>query len=94
MQDTLEALKQLSTFYKENSLTARRNLRSQIEKRSLHINENFLSAFKEVKDSFEHIYQDILDMNKSLQDMSIKLHNNKVQTKELLEQTTYLQQSL
>lgn len=33
-------------------------------------------------------------MNKSLQDMSIKLHNNKVQTKELLEQTTYLQDSV
>lgn len=90
----MEALKQLSTFYKENTLSARRNLRSQIEKRSLYINENFLSAFREVKESFDDIYEDILDMNKSLQEMTVKLHNNKLQTKELLEQTTYLQESL
>ena len=37
--DTLEALKELSTFFTENTLQARRNLRSKIEKRSLAINE-------------------------------------------------------
>ncbi|PSN44948.1 hypothetical protein C0J52_16472 [Blattella germanica] len=38
-KDTLEALKELSTFFTENTLQARRNLRSKIEKRSLAINE-------------------------------------------------------
>lgn len=38
-KDTLEALKELSTFFTENTLQARRNLRSKIEKRSLVINE-------------------------------------------------------
>jgi hypothetical protein len=38
-KETLEALKELSTFFTENSLQARRNLRSKIEKRSLAINE-------------------------------------------------------
>ncbi|KAB0796642.1 hypothetical protein PPYR_10703 [Photinus pyralis] len=86
--DTLEALKELSTFYCDNSLQARRNLRSQIEKRSLQINENFLSEFREVKESFDSIYNDIADMSKSLEDMTLRLQNAKRQTKHLLEQTS------
>jgi hypothetical protein len=42
-KETLEALKELSTFFTENTLQARRNLRSKIEKRSLVINEVLLS---------------------------------------------------
>jgi len=38
-KETLEAVKELSTFFTENTLQARRNLRSKIEKRSLAINE-------------------------------------------------------
>lgn len=43
-KETLEALKELSTFFTENTLQARRNLRSKIEKRSLVINEVFLQV--------------------------------------------------
>ncbi|KAK4876961.1 hypothetical protein RN001_009467 [Aquatica leii] len=86
-QDTLEALKELSTFYFDNSLQARRNLRSQIEKRSLEINENFLSEFREVKEAFDSIYDDIAEMSQSLEDMTLRLQNAKKQTKYLLEQT-------
>ena len=46
----LEALKALSTFFTENNLRSRRNLRSDIEKRSLAINEDFLTAFQAVKE--------------------------------------------
>ena len=38
-QDTLEALKELSTFFTENSIRTRRNLRGEIEGRSLAINQ-------------------------------------------------------
>lgn len=38
-RETLDALSDLSTFFKENTLQSRRNLRSQIEKRSLEINQ-------------------------------------------------------
>lgn len=38
-KETLDALTDLSTFFTENSIKTRRNLRSQIEKRSLAINE-------------------------------------------------------
>lgn len=89
--ETIEALRELSTFYTENSLQARRNLRSQIEKRSLDINQSFLSAFKEVKDSFDFVYNDIAEMNKCIQDMTHRLHNAKSQTKQLLQKTSALQ---
>lgn len=49
-QEMLEALKALSTFFTENNLRSRRNLRSDIEKRSLGINEEFLTAFQVVKE--------------------------------------------
>ena len=45
----LEALKALSTFFTDNSLRSRRNLRGDIEKRSLAINEQFETAFRQVK---------------------------------------------
>ena len=51
----LEALKALSGFFTENSLRSRRNLRSDIEKRSLGINEEFLSAFQAVKEVNKYI---------------------------------------
>lgn len=38
-QEALEALTNLSTFFSENTLQTRRSLRSEIEKRSLSINE-------------------------------------------------------
>lgn len=47
----LEALKALSTFFSENSLRTRRNLRSDIERRSLAINEDFIDAFQSVKEA-------------------------------------------
>lgn len=87
-QDTLEALKELSSFYSANTLQARRNLRSQIEKRSLEINENFLGEFRKVKESFDVVHNDIAEMSHSLQDMTLRLQNAKKQTKHLLEQTS------
>lgn len=52
-QEMLEALKALSVFFTENSLRTRRNLRGDIERRSLAINEEFAQIFKEVKEVTE-----------------------------------------
>jgi len=49
-QEMLEALKALSVFFSENSLRTRRNLRGDIERRSLSINEEFARIFKDVKE--------------------------------------------
>ncbi|XP_032663782.1 conserved oligomeric Golgi complex subunit 6 isoform X1 [Odontomachus brunneus] len=90
-KDTLEALKELSTFFTENTLNSRRNLRSKIERRSLAINEDFLVAFKEVKASLDDVYQDVLAMNTAVQSMTNRLQVTKAQTSQLIEHTGKLQ---
>lgn len=87
----MEALKELSTFFTENTLNSRRNLRSKIERRSLAINEEFLSAFREVKSSLDDIYQDVLAMNTAVQCMTSRLQVTKTQTSQLIDQTAKLQ---
>lgn len=87
----MEALKELSTFFTENTLNSRRNLRSKIERRSLAINEEFLSAFREVKSSLDDLYQDVLAMNTAVQCMTNRLQVTKAQTSQLIDQTTKLQ---
>ncbi|XP_018574579.1 conserved oligomeric Golgi complex subunit 6 isoform X2 [Anoplophora glabripennis] len=90
-QGTLEALKQLSTFYPENTIQARRDLRSKIEKRSLDINVNLLSSFSIVKDSFTSIYNQIAEMSNCVKEITCKLQNSKQQTRLLLQETSALQ---
>lgn len=48
MQDMLEALRVVSTFFTENNIQSRRNLRGEIERRSLLINQQFCDAFSHV----------------------------------------------
>jgi len=46
MTSSLEAL---SGFYEDNSLKSRRNLRGDVEKRSMSINKQYLDAFAMVE---------------------------------------------
>ncbi|XP_068085957.1 conserved oligomeric Golgi complex subunit 6 [Anabrus simplex] len=90
-KDTLDALKQLSTFFKENTLENRRRLRSKIEKRSLAMNEDFLWSFRGVKMTLDSVYSDVMAMNESVKEMTNRLHTTKTQTYQLIDQTTKLQ---
>ncbi|XP_027413151.1 conserved oligomeric Golgi complex subunit 6 isoform X2 [Bos indicus x Bos taurus] len=90
-KDMLEALKALSTFFVENSLRTRRNLRGDIERRSLAINEEFVSIFKEVKEELESIHEDVQAMSSCCQDMTSRLQAAKEQTQDLIVKTTKLQ---
>uniref|UniRef100_A0A7N5JUM9 Conserved oligomeric Golgi complex subunit 6 n=1 Tax=Ailuropoda melanoleuca TaxID=9646 RepID=A0A7N5JUM9_AILME len=74
-KEMLEALKALSTFFVENSLRTRRNLRGDIERRSLAINEEFVSIFKEVKEELESINEDVQAMSSCCQDMTSRLQD-------------------
>ncbi|XP_051859955.1 conserved oligomeric Golgi complex subunit 6 [Drosophila albomicans] len=91
-KDTLDALNGLSTFFTENTLQNRRNLRSQIEHRSVGINENFLKAFREVKLTLDAVCTDLDTMASSVQTMKTDLETSKALTKDLIEQTNKMQQ--
>ena len=58
----LEALKSLSTFFTDNNLRSRRNLRGDIERRSLAINEEFVDSFKLVKEVSTKLNKDSFDV--------------------------------
>uniref|UniRef100_A0A2K6Q289 Conserved oligomeric Golgi complex subunit 6 n=1 Tax=Rhinopithecus roxellana TaxID=61622 RepID=A0A2K6Q289_RHIRO len=90
-KEMLEALKALSTFFVENSLRTRRNLRGDIERKSLAINEEFVSIFKEVKEELESISEDVQAMSNCCQDMTSRLQAAKEQTQDLIVKTTKLQ---
>ena len=55
-------LKTLSGFFPENTLRARRNLRSDIERRSLGLNEDFLAAFHAVKEVLTHCQRSVITL--------------------------------
>ncbi|XP_010289100.1 PREDICTED: conserved oligomeric Golgi complex subunit 6, partial [Phaethon lepturus] len=90
-EEMLEALKALSTFFVENSLRTRRNLRGDIERRSLAINEEFVHIFKQVKEELESINEDVQAMSSCCEDMSSRLKAAKEQTQDLIVKTTKLQ---
>ncbi|NXF91200.1 COG6 protein, partial [Eubucco bourcierii] len=90
-KEMLEALKALSTFFIENSLRTRRNLRGDIERRSLAINEEFVHIFKQVKEELESINEDVQAMSSCCEDMSSRLKAAKEQTQDLIVKTTKLQ---
>ncbi|XP_006628258.1 conserved oligomeric Golgi complex subunit 6 [Lepisosteus oculatus] len=90
-KEMLEALKALSAFFTENSLRTRRNLRGDIERRSLAINEEFVRIFKDVKEELESIHEDIHAMSTCCEDMTNRLKAAKEQTQDLIVKTTKLQ---
>lgn len=75
----------------ENSLQNRRNLRSQIEKRSVSINENFLKSFREVKLNLDAVCYDLDTLSTSVQSMKKDLESSKALTHDLIRQTNDLQ---
>ncbi|XP_057694452.1 conserved oligomeric Golgi complex subunit 6 [Corythoichthys intestinalis] len=90
-KEMLEALTALSEFFTENSLRTRRNLRGDIERRSLAINEDFARIFKEVIDELESVNEDVLAMSTCCSEMTSRLKAAKEQTQDLIVKTNKLQ---
>ena len=89
--ETQEALKELSSFFGENTLKNRRQLRGEIERRSLQINSDFLDSFCEVKDALDKVYEEATAMNASCLAMQAQLKASKSRTQDLISQTTAMQ---
>nr|CAG4643844.1 EOG090X03SX [Lepidurus arcticus] len=90
-KETLEALRELSTFFKENTINSRRNLRGEIERRSLTINQEVLSAFKSVKEALDAVQNDALSLDQTCKEMYFRLQVTKTQTHHLLDQMAEFQ---
>ena len=70
-KDTMDALRELSTFFKENNLQTRRNLRGEIERRNLTITHDFLAAFRSVKETLDTVDQNVRGMSRSCASMQV-----------------------
>jgi len=90
-KDTLEALEVLSGFLDKNTLQARRNLRSDLEKRSLALNEAFLQCIGKVVDQLYGIQEEASTMKVCCDDMQQRLAAAKARTAGLLKETSELQ---
>ncbi|XP_048836711.1 conserved oligomeric Golgi complex subunit 6 [Brienomyrus brachyistius] len=90
-KEMLEALKALSAFFTENTLRTRRNLRGDIERRSLSINEEFVRIFKDVKQELESVQEDVQAMSTCCEEMTNRLKAAKDQTQDLIVKTNELQ---
>lgn len=90
-KDTVDALKELSTFFQDNNLKSRRNLRGEIERRNLQINHDFLSAFSCVVTSLDSLHADVSGMSESCQSMQSRLAASKSVTSQLMKETTEVQ---
>ena len=87
----LESLDDLGKRFSVTSTDRRRNLRSDIEKRSLAINADFLAAFREVKNTVDGIRSQVLSMNDSVDLMKDRLSKTQKETSALIQQTNSLQ---
>ena len=90
-KDTMDALKELSTFFKENNLQNRRNLRGEIERRNLQITNDFLNAFQSVKETLDNVDKNVRGMSQSCATMQARLAASKTVTHELMRKTTEVQ---
>merc|ERR1712223_2187753 len=89
--ETQEALRELSSFFTENTLKNRRYLRGEIERRSLQINVDFLKDFEKVKEALEKVRNEVVHINESCAKMKLQIENTKSKTRDLVAQTTELQ---
>lgn len=90
-RETLEALKVLSDCLDKNTLQARRNLRSDLEKRSLALNEDFLGCVEELVRQVRGLQEETNHMKECCDDMQKRLLGAKSRTSGLLRETSQLQ---
>lgn len=90
-KETLEALEVLSGFLEKNTLQARRNLRSDLEQRSLALNESFLQCITQLVDHVRGLQEETTTMKACCDDMQSRLAAAKTRTAGLLRETAELQ---
>merc|ERR1711971_488212 len=90
-RELLEPLKGLSEFYGVNTVEARRNLRSRVEKRNVEMNQEFVDMLAGLNRKIDDVYSEVESMNTCVNDMMGRLQATKSQTRDLINETTKLQ---
>eukprot|EP01132_Coremiostelium_polycephalum_P009376 gene9376-11518_t len=85
-EDLNQSLTELSNFYSNNSIQARRNLRNDIERRYLDINNQFLDQFTLLNKNIEDLAQDFEDIKKCSDDICDHLNSTNQVSSTLLNQ--------
>ncbi|KNA16792.1 hypothetical protein SOVF_085690 [Spinacia oleracea] len=92
--DLLTSLSTLSTFYSDNSPQARRNLRSTIEKRSLSINHDFLSASDAAQQALDQVEEEVNSLAECCDRIAKALNSCSATTGDIISTTERLKQDL
>lgn len=77
-------MKGLSGFFTESTIETRRALRSNIEKRSLDVNEQFLESFGKVKLELDMLHETAVKMDFSINSVVVQLENAKIKNRKFL----------
>lgn len=89
-KDTTEALRVLSEFMGENTLHARRNLRSDLERRGLSFSQDFCDLLGDLATHVSLLQEEVGAMRECCQDMQQRLVETKSKTAGLLQETAGL----
>jgi len=89
-KELVEAMKSLSTFFGDNNLRNRKNLRSVIERRGLKINQEFLNDYRTLKKQIDQVTEEVQEMSQCCDEMSERLKKAKTQTASLISNTSEL----
>uniref|UniRef100_A0A0K2UCR5 Conserved oligomeric Golgi complex subunit 6 n=2 Tax=Lepeophtheirus salmonis TaxID=72036 RepID=A0A0K2UCR5_LEPSM len=82
------ALTELSMFFNDNSLKSRRNLRGEIERRSLGVNSEFVAAFENVKRLADSLANDIGVVDSEISKMEADIIETESKTRDLTNKIT------
>ena len=88
--DVLDALHELSAFYEDNTVQARRGLRSSIESRGLVINRKLLAAFEGLQNQLDSVDAEVESLCEACGSISSRLQDARASTEVLLAQTARL----
>ena len=92
--DVIAALRELSTIYGDNTLSARRNLRSTIERRSVVLNHGLLSAFNKLQCQLDTIDREVEGLSDACGAISTQLARSRASTEVMLSQTARLREEI
>lgn len=92
--DLLASLSALSTFYEENTLQSRRNLRVTLERRGLSINQDFLAASEAAQKALDAVDSEVQDLADCCERISKALSSCTASTGDMVVATEQLKEEL